>query len=107
MKTRSLFRASAAAMLLSLAPSPAPAQTASKFAYDFLMEVGCSQLPMQACTGLDPANALNILKTYQAILVNKHCGTGQIEGAKQLLDVGMALDETRCRRVLQAIGAIR
>lgn len=87
--------------------NPAAAQTPADYAFNFLKEVGCSQLPFQACDVLDRDNAVNILRAYQALLVNKNCGTGNIEAAKQLLEIDSALDPDRCRAVLRGIGAIR
>jgi hypothetical protein len=41
------------------------------------------------------------------MFMNKYCGSGMIEQSKQLLENEMALDNYRCRQVLQAMGAIR
>lgn len=87
-------------------PKKSPVSAASEFAFNFLKEVGCTQLPFQACEVLDPDNAVNVLKTYETLLVNKYCGTGNVNAAKQLVEIEMALDNDRCRAVLKGISAI-
>jgi hypothetical protein len=40
------------------------------------------------------------------MFMNKYCGSGMIEQSKQLLQNGVALDDYRCRQVLQAMGQL-
>ncbi len=104
---RSMLILGASVALIIGVATPAPAQSASSYALTFLKEVGCSLLPFQACDVLDSSNAINLLRANQVMFVNKYCGTGWVEGAKQLVEIGEALDNARCRQILQGIGAIR
>ena len=78
----------------------AHAQSTKEAVFNFLKEVGCSQLPFGTCDALDPENARNIGLTYKALLVNKYCGTGNFNAAQQLLDADSALEPEACRQAL-------
>lgn len=91
----------AAPTKIEKAPNPA-----SEFAYNFLKEVVCLQIPLAGCDVLDRDNAINVLRASQAVLVNKYCGTGNIQAAKQMVETETSLDNDRCRSVLKGIGAI-
>jgi hypothetical protein len=104
---RAIFYASAGAMMFAATPAPAPAQSTASYAYNFLKEAGCQLLPFSACDVLDENNAINVFRASQVMFMNKYCGSGMIEQSKQLLENEMALDNYRCRQVLQAMGAIR
>lgn len=97
------FLSSLAAASLTVAT---PAQAGDQYVYNFLKESGCAVLPFSACDVLDVENSLNILRTYQALLVNKFCGYGQIEAAKIGLQNDAVLDEPRCRIILKGLRAI-
>jgi hypothetical protein len=64
-------------------------------------------VPFKGCDVLDENNAINVLKTSQALLVNRYCGYGSIEAAKQAVEIDAALEPERCRIILKGIGAIR
>lgn len=83
-----------------------PVQAQDSAVYTFLKEAGCAVLPFQACDVLEIENSLNILRAHQALLVNKFCGYGSIEAAKQGLEVDAVLDEPRCRTILKGLRAI-
>jgi hypothetical protein len=107
LKTKKPFYGAALIFLLGVAtPTPAPAQSAGSYAYNFLKEAGCQLLPFSACDVLDENNAINIFRASQVMFMNKYCGSGMIEQSKQLLQNGVALDDYRCRQVLQAMGQL-
>ena len=83
-----------------------PAQAGDQFVYNFLKESGCAVLPFAACDVLDIENSLNILRTYQALLVNKFCGYGNIQAAKMGLENDAVIDEPKCRIILKGLRAI-
>ena len=101
-RLRSLIAAGAASALCFAAP----ARAGDQFVYNFLKESGCAVLPFSACDVLDIENSLNILRTYQALLVNKFCGYGNIQAAKIGLENDAVLDEPRCRIILKGLRAI-
>lgn len=104
---RSRFIYLSSLILLLGVATPAPAETASGYAKNFLKEVGCQLLAFHACDVLDADNAISLLRANQVMFVNKYCGTGWVEGAKQLVETEMALDNARCSQILKGIGAIR
>lgn len=92
---------------LAMALPQFPVAAANFDALEFLKAVGCSQIPLSACDALDPENAQNIILTYKALLVNKNCGYGSIEAAKQAVENEIfVLDEVNCRRLLRAFRVI-
>lgn len=69
----------------------------------FLQSVGCSRLPTGACEALSATNAKNILKAYQSRLSAAYCGSGNFSQAKQLYEMGNALDAAKCKRLLDVL----
>lgn len=98
------------APVLLLGPTmPAQAQTAKLYAYNFLVEVGCTLLePVPfACTALTPDTAVDIIRANRAILTMKYCGVGSFEGGKVALETEFAPEPQRCREILKAVGTLK
>jgi hypothetical protein len=87
------------ALFLALAVTQ-PAYAYSS-AYEFLKSVGCSRLPLAACDTLDPENARNIYASHKFQLRQAFCGSGNINAARQLYDLGDAPSPAECRYLLQ------
>lgn len=86
------------------APKPtqsAGTRTLGGAARDFLIGVGCSNLPMGTCEMLDADNARNILRTHRSVLSSKFCGSANFNVARQLLESGMADQPNECGELLR------
>lgn len=97
-------------LLLVAAPMPAHAQTAKLYAYNFLVEVGCSQIESKfpyACTLLNPDTAVSILQVRKQMLLNENCGQPDTFKAKNMYDLEAAPEHKRCGEILKALGVIK
>lgn len=88
----------AAFVVALLASQPAHAYSS---VYEFMKSVGCSRIPMAACDTLDPENARNIYATYKFQLRQAFCGSGNINAARQLYEMGDAPSPRECAYVLR------